>query len=221
MVDSFRWERIPLRNVAGQIPILGFGTLIADPEPTKIATGDALEAGFRHFDCAERYRNEREVGEALRIGRAGGNITRDELFVTTKVWNTSHRPERVRPAFDGSLERLGLDYLDLYLIHTPFAFKPGADQDPREENGDVIYDKDTPLIDTWKAMEELVDGGRYRAIGLSDVDLGKLMSVYEAARISRPSFRSRRIRTCPKPSSFGSVRRRTSCSWLSPHWVTG
>ena len=71
MVDSFRWERIPLRNDAGQIPILGFGTLIADPEATKIATGDALEAGFRHFDCAERYRNEREVGEALRIGRAG------------------------------------------------------------------------------------------------------------------------------------------------------
>jgi len=131
MVDSFRWERILLRYEAGQIPILGFGTLIADPEATKIATGDALEAGFRHFDCAERYRNEREVGEALRIGLAGGNITRDELFVTTKVWNTNHRPERVRPAFDGSLERLGLDYLDLYLIHTPFAFKPGADQDPR------------------------------------------------------------------------------------------
>src|SRR6195256_6136094 len=183
MVDSFRWERIPLRDEAGQIPILGFGTLIADPEATKIATGDALEAGFRHFDCAERYRNEREVGEALRIGRAGGNITRDELFVTTKVWNTNHRPERVRPAFDGSLERLGLNYLDLYLIHTPFAFKPGTDQDPRDENGDVIYDKDTTLIDTWKAMEELVDGGRCRAIGLSDVDLGKLMSVYEAARI--------------------------------------
>jgi alcohol dehydrogenase (NADP+) len=183
MVDSFRWQHIRLRNDAGQIPVLGFGTLIAGPEATKIATGDALEAGFRHFDCAERYRNEREVGEALRIGLAGGNITRDELFVTTKVWNTNHRPERVRPAFDGSLERLGLDYLDLYLIHTPFAFKPGADQDPRDENGDVIYDKDTTLIDTWKAMEELVDRGRCRAIGLSDVDLSKLMPVYEAARI--------------------------------------
>jgi alcohol dehydrogenase (NADP+) len=119
----------------------------------------------------------------LRIGLAGGNITRDDLFVTTKVWNTNHRPERVRPAFDGSLERLGLDYLDLYLIHTPFAFKPGIDQDPRDENDDVIYDKDTTLIYTWKAMEELVDGGRCRAIGLSDVDLGKLMSVYEPARI--------------------------------------
>ena len=68
MVDSFRWERIPLRNDAGQIPVLGFGTLIADPEATKIATGDALEAGFRHFDCAERHRNEREVGEPCGSG---------------------------------------------------------------------------------------------------------------------------------------------------------
>jgi len=119
----------------------------------------------------------------LRTGLAGGNISRDELFVTTKVWNTNHRPERVRPAFDGSLERLGLDYLDPYLIHTPFAFKPGDDQDPRDEKGDLIYDEDTTLLDTWRGMEELVDGGRCRAIGLSDVDLGKLMHVYEAARI--------------------------------------
>jgi alcohol dehydrogenase (NADP+) len=183
MSDSFRWERIPLRDNAGSIPVLGFGTLIADLEATRIATGDALEAGFRHFDCAERYRNEREVGAALRTGLAGGNISRDDLFVTTKVWNTNHRPERVRSAFDESLERLGLDYLDLYLIHTPFAFKPGADQDPRDENGDVIYDNETTLVDTWGAMEELVDSGRCRAIGLSDVDLGKLMPVYEAARI--------------------------------------
>jgi alcohol dehydrogenase (NADP+) len=183
MVDSFRWERIPLHNGVGKIPVLGFGTLIADPEATRIATGDALEAGFRHFDCAERYRNEREVGDALRTGLAGGNISRDELFVTTKVWNTNHRPERVRPAFDGSLGRLGLGYLDLYLIHTPFAFKPGDDQDPRDQKGDVIYDEDTTLVDTWRAMEELVDCGRCRAIGLSDVNLDKLLLVYESARI--------------------------------------
>jgi alcohol dehydrogenase (NADP+) len=183
MSHSIKQERISLRDNAGSIPVLGFGTLIADLEATRIATGDALKAGFRHFDCAERYRNEQEVGGALRTGLTGGDISRDELFVTTKVWNTNHRPERVRPAFDGSLERLGLGYLDLYLIHTPFAFKPGEDQDPRDENGDVIYDKDTTLVDTWRAMEELVDSGRCRATGLSDVDLAKLMPVYETARI--------------------------------------
>src|ERR1700744_1142723 len=137
MSDSYRWERIPLRDEAGGIPVLGFGTLIADPEATRTATGDALEAGFRHFDCAEGYRNAREGGHALRTGVARRNIPRDELFVTTTVWNTNHRPERVRPAFDGSLERLALDYLDLYLIHTPFAFKPGAEQDPRDASGQV------------------------------------------------------------------------------------
>src|SRR6202012_3018181 len=81
MVESFRFARLPLRDGAGDMPVLGFGTLIPDPDVTRRATGDALEVGFRHFDCAERYRNEREVGEALRIGLAGGNITRAEIFV--------------------------------------------------------------------------------------------------------------------------------------------
>src|ERR1700744_4621333 len=162
MSDSYRWERIPLRDEAGGIPVLGFGTLIADPEATRIATGDALEAGFRHFDCAERYRNERQVGDALRTGLAGDNISRDELFVTTQLWNTNHQPDRVRPAFDGSLERLGLDYLDLYLIHTPFAFRPGSDHDPRDEKGDVIYDRGVTLLETWREMEDLGDSGDCR-----------------------------------------------------------
>jgi alcohol dehydrogenase (NADP+) len=99
------------------------------------------------------------------------------------VWNTNHRPERVEPAFEGSLGRLGLDYLDLYLIHTPFAFQPGDEFDPRDENGNVIYDRDVTLLDTWRAMESLVDHGKCRAIGLSDLSLDKLKPIYEAARI--------------------------------------
>jgi alcohol dehydrogenase (NADP+) len=181
--SDFRTARIPLAHGAGQIPVLGFGTLIPDAAATIGATGDALEAGFRHFDCAERYRNEREVGEALTRGMAAGGIARKDVFVTTKLWNTNHRPERVQPAFDASLARLGLDYLDLYLIHTPFAFQPGDDQDPRDQNGNVIYDRGVTLVDTWRALEKLVDGGRCRAIGLSDVSLKELAPIYEAARI--------------------------------------
>ena len=143
----------------------------------------ALAAGFRHFDCAERYRNEREVGEALQEGLATGGISREDLFVTTKLWNTNHRPERVEPAFEASLERLGLKYLDLYLIHTPFAFQPGDEQDPRDQNGNVIYDNGVTLLDTWRAMESLVDHGKCRAIGLSDVSLNELLPIYESARI--------------------------------------
>jgi alcohol dehydrogenase (NADP+) len=170
-------------NNAINMPILGFGTLIPDAAITISATRDALAAGFRHFDAAERYRNESEVGEALQAGLVELGLAREDIFVTTKLWNTNHRPERVEPAFNESLKRLRLDYLDLYLIHTPFAFQPGDEQDPRDENGDVIYDRGVTLPETWQAMERLVDSGKCRAIGLSDVGLKELRMIYEAARI--------------------------------------
>jgi aldehyde reductase len=178
--------RIPLNLGAGHMPALGFGTLIPDPALTITATRDALEAGFRHFDCAERYGNECEVGQALQEGLAGGGAAREDIFVTTKLWNSNHRPERVKPAFQASLDRLGLKFLDLYLIHTPFAFRPGDDQDPRDQNGNVLYDHDVTLLDTWKAMETLVDHGKCRAIGLSDITLDTLKPIYDSARI-KPS----------------------------------
>jgi aldehyde reductase len=180
---DLRLTRMSLINGAGYMPALGFGTLIPDAAVTKIATRDALDAGFRHFDCAERYRNEREVGEALQAGLAANAIARDDIFVTTKLWNSNHRPERVEPAFEASLERLGLKRLDLYLIHTPYAFQPGDEQDPRDQDGNVIYDNGVTLLDTWRAMESLVDHGRCRAIGLSDISLNELLPIYQAARI--------------------------------------
>src|SRR5882672_3830659 len=185
MMESadLRTTRIPLKHGAGQMPALGFGTLIPDAAVTITATRDALEAGFRHFDCAERYGNEREVGRALQAGLAAGGIAREEIFVATKLWNTNHRPERVAPAFEGSLARLAFAYLDLYLAHTPFAFQPGDAPDPRDQNGNVLYDREVTLLDTWKAMESLVDHGKCRAIGLSDITLDALKPIYESARI--------------------------------------
>lgn len=165
------------------MPALGFGTLIPDTAVTNTATRDALDAGFRHFDCAERYRNEREVGEALQAVVAANGIARENIFVTTKLWNSNHRPERVELAFEASLHRLRLKYLDLYLIHTPYAFQPGDEQDPRDQNGDILYDNGVTLLDTWGAMESLVDHGRCRAIGLSDISLNELLPIYESARI--------------------------------------
>ena len=185
MMDSaeFRLTKIPIHHGTGQMPALGFGTLIPDPALTISATREALDAGFRHLDCAERYGNEHEVGIALQAGLAANGIAREEIFVTTKLWNSNHRPERVEPAFEASLDRLRLNYLDLYLIHTPFAFQPGENQDPRDESGNVIYDRGVTLLDTWKAMENLVDHGKCRAIGLSDITLEALLPVYESARI--------------------------------------
>jgi aldehyde reductase len=180
---ELRMTTLPLNNGVGHMPALGFGTLISDLTLTRTATRDAMDAGFRHFDCAERYRNEREVGEALQAGLAANAIARENIFVTTKLWNSNHRPERVEPAFEASLDRLKLKYLDLYLIHTPYAFQPGDEQDPRDQNGNVIYDKGVTLVDTWRAMENLVGHGKCRAIGLSDISLGELLPIYESARI--------------------------------------
>jgi len=182
-INSLRYTTMPLNNGSGAIPALGFGTLIPDPIATKVATKAALEAGFRQFDASERYRNEKEVGEAFQEVFQAGKIKREEVFIATKVWNNNHRPQRVKPAFEASLKRLQLDYADLYLIHTPFAFQPGDEQDPRDASGNVIYDKGLTLLDTWRALESLVDEGKCKAIGLSDVSLAQTKEIFEAARI--------------------------------------
>src|SRR5262249_20174149 len=154
---TLRYTKIPLNNGSGAMPAVGFGTLIPDPQATKQATLAAIETGFRHFDCAERYRNEEAIGDAFQTAIRAGTVRREDLFITTKLWNTNHRPERVNPAFDASCRRLQIDYADCYIIHTPFAFQPGEEQDPRDEHGNVIYDPGVTLVDTWRALERLVD----------------------------------------------------------------
>ncbi|HTF79998.1 MAG TPA: aldo/keto reductase [Bradyrhizobium sp.] len=181
--DTLRDTRIHTTHGSGEIPAVGFGTLIPDSLATKQATRAALEAGFRHLDCAERYRNEAAVGDAIQEAFKAGTLQREDLFVTTKLWNTNHRPERVKPAFDASCRRLQLDYIDCYIIHTPFAFQPGDEQDPRDEHGRVIYDSGVTLVDTWRALERLVEDGHCRSIGLSDITLEKLREIVAAARI--------------------------------------
>jgi diketogulonate reductase-like aldo/keto reductase len=181
--DNLRDTKIPLNHGTGAMPALGFGTLIPDPVATRTATKAALEAGFRQLDTAERYRTEKEVGEAIQEVFKAGKIKREDVFIATKLWNNNHRPERAKVAFEASLKKLQLDYVDLYLIHTPFAFQPGDEQDPRDGSGNVIYDQGVTLLDTWRALEGLVDDGKCRAIGLSDVGLEKVKEIVEAARI--------------------------------------
>ena len=181
--DTLRYTTFHLAHGSGELPAVGFGTLIPDPLATGRATRVALETGYRHLDCAERYQNEEAVGDAIQEAFKAGTLRREELFVTTKLWNSNHRPERVKPAFDASRGRLRLDYVDCYLIHTPFAFQPGDNQDPRDEQGRVIYDSGITLADTWRAMERLVDDGHCRSIGLSDITLKKLREIVAVARI--------------------------------------
>jgi diketogulonate reductase-like aldo/keto reductase len=181
--EALRQSRIALTHGSGAIPVVGFGTLIPDHAATTQATKTALEVGFRHFDCAERYGNEDAVGDALRAAFEAGTVAREDVFVTTKLWNTNHRPERVRPAFDASLRRLQVNYVDAYLIHTPYAFAPGDDQDPRDGQGQVIYDDGVTLAETWGALERLVDDGVARSIGISDISLDTLRELVAVARI--------------------------------------
>ena len=181
--DEIRYMRIPVRHGSGALPAVGFGTLIPDPLATRQAVKAALETGFRHFDCAERYRNEQAIGEAMQEVFKAGAINREDVFITTKLWNTNHRPERVRPAFEASCRRLQIDTVDCYIIHTPFAFRAGDDQDPRDEHGQVVYDSGVTLIETWRAMESLVDGGHSKSIGLSDITLEKLREIVAVSRI--------------------------------------
>jgi diketogulonate reductase-like aldo/keto reductase len=181
--DTLHDTRIPLAHGSGAMPAVGFGTLIPDAGATVAATRTALEVGFRHLDCAERYRNEAAVGEAMQAAFNAGTLRREDLFVTTKLWNTNHRPERVKPALDASCQRLQIDHVDCYLIHTPFAFRPGDEQDPRDAFGKVIYDAGVTLAETWQALERLVDAGQCKAIGLSDVTLAKLQEIVAVARI--------------------------------------
>jgi diketogulonate reductase-like aldo/keto reductase len=181
--ENLSQHKFALNNGSGKIPALGFGTSLSDNTKTHGAVKTAVEVGFRHLDAAERYRNEAQVGTALKELFADKTVRREDLFVTTKLWNNNHRPERVKPALQASLHRLGLAAVDLYLVHTPFAFQPGDDQDPRHPDGAVIYDDGVTLEETWAAMEALVDEGLSRAIGLSDIDAERVREIIDTARI--------------------------------------
>src|ERR1700751_2233421 len=181
--ENLRQRQFTLNNGSGEIPGLGFGPSPSDNKKTRKAVKTAVEVGFRHLDAAERYRNEALVGEALKELFAAETVRREDLFVTTKLWNNNHRPERVKPALRASLSRLGLDAVDLYLVHTPFAFQPGDDQDPRDIHGAVVYDDGVTLGETWAAMEALVDEGLTGAIGLSDIAVEGVRRIVDTARI--------------------------------------
>lgn len=181
--DALRDTRFPLQHGSGAMPAVGFGTLFRDLTATTQAVTQALEAGFRHFDCAERYGNEAQVGAAIHDAVAVGKVRREDLFITTKLWNNNHRPERVVPAFEASCRRLQVEVIDCYMIHTPFAFLPGDELHPRDAFGHVLYDSGVTLIETWRVLERLVDEGRCKSIGVSDISLETLRELVAVARI--------------------------------------
>ncbi|XP_056312961.1 aldo-keto reductase family 1 member A1-A [Danio aesculapii] len=165
-----------------QMPTVGLGTWKSAPGQVKQAVLAALDCGYRHIDCAAAYSNEREVGEALteRLGQ-GKSLRREEIFVTSKLWNTKHHPADVEKACRCSLSDLRLSYLDLYLMHWPMAFGRGDELMPRHPDGTIQYD-DTHYRDTWAAMEKLVDQGLAKAIGLSNFNAKQIDDILSIAK---------------------------------------
>lgn len=164
---------------------LGVGTWKAAAGDVATAVGSALELGYRHIDCAPIYGNEAEIGAALQQAFAAGDLKRDQLWVTSKLWNDCHAPEHVRPALERSLADLGLEWLDLYLIHWPVAHRHGV-QMPNQAS-DLMSLAQLPLEATWSAMENLVQAGLVRHIGVSNCSIPKLEQLMTISRI-RPEL---------------------------------
>lgn len=161
------------------MPALGLGTWKSEPDEVYRAVRLAIEVGYRHIDCAAIYQNEEEVGRALSDALQAGDARRDELWVTSKLWNDSHAAEHVCPALESSLRKLGLDYLDLYLIHWPVALKQGVAL-PRGPE-DFVPLAEIPLETTWEAMLKASEQGLSRAVGVSNFSAGMIRRVGEAS----------------------------------------
>ncbi|KAF3001812.1 hypothetical protein E8E13_003002 [Curvularia kusanoi] len=157
-------------NTGASIPQLGFGTWQAEPGQVEAAVYEALKAGYKHIDLAKVYGNQKEIAQAFKRAFSEG-IKREDLFITSKLWNSQHRPDDVAPALDDCLAELGLDYLDLYLVHFPVAFdeQENVHQNlfPLRDDGDVKMLDSVSIVDTWRAMTKL-DKKKARAVGVSN-----------------------------------------------------
>jgi len=161
-----------------KMPALGLGTWKSEPDEVYGAVRAAIELGYRHIDCAAIYQNEQDVGRALTDAFRAGDVRREDIWITSKLWNDSHAPEQVRPALETSLRKLGLDYLDLYLIHWPVALRHGIALPSGPE--DFIPLSEIPLATTWESMLETSEAGLAKSVGVSNFSQAMIEVVSQA-----------------------------------------
>ncbi|OQV16486.1 Aldose reductase [Hypsibius exemplaris] len=165
------------------LPVIGLGTWKSSPGQVGQAVKDAIDLGYRHFDCAFIYQNEDEIGAAFAEKIKEGVVKREDLFVTSKIWNTFHSNQKVHEAIDKTLAALRFEYLDLLLIHWPFGYKEGGDLFPKDAN-DKMAHTDVDYVETWKALEEVHKAGKAKNIGLSNFNVEQVQRVVENSTVA-------------------------------------
>jgi len=191
-------------HTGAEMPLISLGTWKSAKGETGAAVKAAIEAGYRGLDCANDYGNEAEVGQALKELFDSGKVKREDIFIQAKLWNTNHRKEHVRQDLEATLKDLQLSYVDSYLVHWAMACpatgklainKHGNRLAPQEEgtmfplgpDGLYVYDKDSHFMETWEAMEELVDEGLCKSIGLSNFNFEQIREVLTKAKKHKPA----------------------------------
>lgn len=173
-------------NDGNVIPAIGLGTWLSKPGEVKAAVEHAVKSGYRHLDLAKIYGNHQEVGEGLKAV-IPSVVKREELFITSKLWNSAHKPKDVEAAYNDTLKELGLDYLDLYLIHWPVPFnspEPNKTLMPDDGTGHADLDLKTTLVDTWKALNALQKAGKVKSIGVSNFTQSHLEGIIKATGVT-------------------------------------